>query len=102
MLFHNACHRSGLDTLIYNSCNRNTSKDYYLYIWDYCAKKNMKSNFFHKDCNIENTWNFGLNFEDTSKASIVKDSPKYGFGDYSISHYNEEQYIIKAISHEYK
>ena len=39
MLFHKACHFSGLDTLIYRSCNRNISKDYYFYIWDYCTKK---------------------------------------------------------------
>lgn len=102
MLFHKACHSWGLDNLIYRSCNHNTEKDYYFYIWDYCTKTQMISNdFFHEKCNIHNTWNYGLNFEDTSKKSIVTHSPKYGFGDYSISDYNEERYIVKAISHLY-
>lgn len=102
MIFHKACHIYGLDNLIIYSCNRNTSNDYYFYVWDYCIKQQMIStDFFHENCNINNTWNYELKFEDTSKKSIVKDSPMYGFGDYSISNYNEEQYIVKAISHLY-
>ena len=102
MLFHKGCHKSGLDTIIYKYYKGNTSKDYYFYIWDYCTtQKQISHDFYHEKCNIYNTWNYGLKFEDTSKKSIVKDSPKYGFGDYSISNCNEEKYIVKAISHLY-
>ena len=102
MIFHKASHPHGLDTLIYRSCNRSTVNNYYFFIWDYCHTKTMiSSDFFHAECNINNTWNYGLTYEDTSKTNIVLNSPKYGFGDYNISEYNDNQYIVKASSHIY-
>ena len=66
MIFHKACHIHGLDNLIMCRCNRNTSNDYYFYVWDYCIKQQMIStDFFHENCNINNTWNYELKFEDT-------------------------------------
>lgn len=103
MIFHKSCHSCGLDTRIYNIiCNRNTVKDYYFFIWDYCVTKTMISDdFFLVECNIDNTWNYALTYEDTSKTNIMLNSPKYGFGDYNISEYNDNQYIVKARSHIY-
>ena len=103
MLFYKSSHCYGLDYLIYQKTKNNTYlKNYYLYIWDYaCTETKTPLNFYHKECNKDNTWNYNLKFENTSKESIVKDSIIYGFGDYSIKDYNEEQYIVKAISHLY-
>ena len=102
MLFHKACHPNGLDTKIYRHCNNKFENDYYLYIWDYCDKsKVITPDFFHVKCNIDNTWNYGLKHEDTTKENIVKDSPNYGFGNYNITEYTNESYIVKAISHIY-
>lgn len=102
MLSHKSNHSYGLDTNIYNSCTREKKKDFFFYIWDYCHTKSMiTSDFFHEKCNKNNTWNYNLKYEDTSKLSIVRDSPKYGFGDYNISEYSDTQYIVKAISHIY-
>jgi hypothetical protein len=103
MIHHKACHQYGLDTLIFKACKHNTSTDYYFFIWDYCfSKSKISSNFFHEKCNINNTWNYALQFEDTTKYSIVENSPKYGFGDYKVRQIDkQENYIVKAISHFY-
>lgn len=102
MIFYKSCHNYGLDYNIYRHLLKKTKNDYYLYTWDYCHTKTMiSSDFFRTECNINNTWNFGLKFNDTSKESIQNNSTKYGFGDYNISKYNDNQYIVKAISHLY-
>ena len=74
MLFYKSSHCYGLDYLIYQKTKNNTYlKNYYLYIWDYaCTETKTPLNFYHKECNKDNTWNYNLKFENTSKESIVK------------------------------
>ena len=100
-LYHKSCHKGGLDFKIFKDCKKNKSKNYYFYIWDFCTSRTLiPNNFYEKNCNTNNTWNFNLKFNYTSKDSILKDTPKYGFGDYNINEYKkDEKYIVKAISH---
>lgn len=102
MIIHKSCHKSGLDMLVYNIIrNTKCQKDYYLYIYDYCSTKtNDLSNFYTDKNNETNTWNYNLQYENTTKSSIMNTSKLFNFGDYS---YNEQdtKILVKANGHIY-
>lgn len=71
---------------------------FYLYIYDYCSHKMPGPDFYTDGCNKDNTWNYELNFESTKKNIIMRDSVRFGFGDYSVDH-NDTHVLAKGISH---
>lgn len=100
MIAHKSCHNSGLDTLIFNAIkSHRCSKNYHFYIYDYCVTKTDKSNDFYTSQNNENnTWNYNLKYENTTKKSIMEISKQFNFGDYS---YDEQdtKILVKANGH---
>lgn len=100
MIYHKSCHKYGLDTMIYNKIkNIKTKKNYYFYIYDYCAtKENIPNNFYNSLNNENNTWNYNLKFSSTSKENIMKDNIKFGFSNYYYTD-NDEYILVKALDH---
>jgi len=101
MINYKSCHIHGLDFVIYNYFKSHSfDKIYYLYIYDYCTELNEKLpiNFYNKNNNIMNTWNYKLNYNSTTKKDIMKTSPLFGFSSYYYDN-NDEYILAKAIGH---
>lgn len=100
MLHHKANNRYGLDSIIYRTLREKAfERDYYLYIYDYCIARNTNTEgFYDISNNINNTWNYNLNFSSTLKTSIMNDSVLFNFADYSANP-DMDNVVVKAISH---
>lgn len=94
MLKHKSLHPYGLDFLIFNNLKSlSCVSQYYLYVYDYCcALKPITKDFFDRECNKTNTWNYNLKFEDTAKDAIMKNNITFGLGD--INYDDQDEFII--------
>ena len=101
MLKHKACHQFGLDTYVVRQFNKKLANTYFLYVFDYAmSETNVMSDFFSIENNKANTWNYNLEYESTSKPSVMRDSVKFGFGDYRYNA-SDNHILVKAIGHQY-
>jgi hypothetical protein len=100
MLNHKSSHRWGLDTLIYNGLkNISCNKDYFFYIYDCCVTFKEKPNdYYNKNNNKNNTWNYNFKLISIMKENIMKDSVMFGFPDYNYN-VNDDYILVKAIDH---
>lgn len=70
-------------------------KDYFMYIYDVCCYPGSQEEFYDERCNHTNTWNFSLRDESLQKATIMRDSPGFGFGEQS-ARPEDTHVIVKA------
>lgn len=101
---YKSCHNVALDSKLYSllKYKKDFKRQYYLYMWDdACKGCERPKDFYEKECNGSNTWNYNLDIKDIRKDSIMNLSKRYGFGDYSIDNVNNRQYIVKAVQHIY-
>lgn len=100
MIIHKACHRGGLDTLIYKRLkNIKCDKNYYLYIYEYIPpRKELPPDYYNKNNNENNTWNYNLKYDSTKKNTIMNNNIKFSFPNYHYS--NDDDFIlVKGIGH---